>query len=176
MITIIVALTARRGAIGLNGDLLYHIKADMQHFKALTTGHTVVMGRRTFDSLPGGALPGRRNIVVTRNAGLRLPGAETAPSLEAAIALAREPQTNAADGAAADSEIFILGGAQIYSQALPMADRLELTLIDAPAEREEQADTFFPAIDTDRWEIERESEPQTTAKGTAYRFVTMRRR
>ena len=181
MITIIVALTARRGAIGLNGDLLYHIKADMQHFKALTTGHTVVMGRRTFDSLPGGALPGRRNIVVTRNSGLRLPGAETAPSLEAAIALARKPQTNAADSAAADSaaadsEIFILGGAQIYSQALSVADRLELTLIDAPAEREEQADTFFPAIDTDRWEIERESEPQTTAKGTAYRFVTMRRR
>ena len=90
----IIAATGRDGAIGRRGDLAFHISADLRRFKTLTTGHTVVMGRRTFESLPKGALPRRRNIVVTRNPAFSAPGAECAPSLEAALAMAASPQTD----------------------------------------------------------------------------------
>ena len=161
MITIIVSLTARRGAIGLNGDLLYHIKADMQHFKALTTGHTVVMGRRTFDSLPGGALPGRRNLVVSRNGAWQAPGAERFDTIEEAIA------------ACGDAEIMIIGGGEIYRQAMPLADKLLLTVIDANVP---DADTHFPAISPDEWAVTEESAPHTDPRsGAGYQFVTYKR-
>ena len=115
---LIVAID-RKGAIGRRGELLYHISADLRRFKALTTGHTVVMGRKTFESLPKGALPNRRNIVVSRQTGFSAPGIEVAHSLESAL------------GMADSSDIYIIGGAEIYRQALPMADRLLLTVIDA---------------------------------------------
>ncbi|MDE6276878.1 MAG: dihydrofolate reductase, partial [Muribaculaceae bacterium] len=108
MISIIVAID-RGGAIGRSGDLLYHIREDLRHFKALTVGNTVVMGRKTFESLPKGALPDRRNIVVTRNAQFSAPDIETAPSLEKALEMA-------ADG---PGETFIIGGGKIYARALP---------------------------------------------------------
>ncbi|MDE6317515.1 MAG: dihydrofolate reductase, partial [Muribaculaceae bacterium] len=114
MITIIAAI-GRDNAIGRNGDLAFHLRADMRHFKELTTGHTVVMGRKTFDSLPKGALPNRRNIVITRNPDFAAKGTERASSLDEAIAMA------------AGEEIFIIGGGEIYRQALPLADRMELT-------------------------------------------------
>lgn len=161
MITIIVAITADKGAIGRNGDMIYYVSADLKHFKALTTGHTVVMGRRTFESLPKGALPNRRNIVVTRNAGYVAPGAETALSLADALAMA--------DG----EEVFIIGGASIYEQAMPLADRLCVTLIEAPTPPD--ADTFFPAIDPDRWQLSEMGESAIDPKsGLKFRFTEFR--
>lgn len=160
--TTIIAAVAHDGAIGRNGDLAFHISADLKRFKALTTGHTVVMGRRTFESLPKGALPNRRNIVVTRNAAYGAPGIETAASLDEALAMA------------AGDEIFIIGGGEIYRQAIGMADRLELTEIDADCQG---ADTFFPTVDPAQWQPVSATEPDTDPRtGTPYRFATYTRR
>lgn len=132
MITIIVAAT-RDMAIGRGGDLLYHISDDLKRFKSLTMGWPIIMGRKTFESFPKGALPGRRNIVVTRNAGYTAPGVETASSLDEALAMCEGTEN-----------VFIIGGGEIYRQALPLADRLELTLIDAECH---DADTRFPSVE-----------------------------
>lgn len=153
MLCIIVAID-RRGAIGRGGDLLFYIKDDLRRFKALTMGNTLVMGRRTFESLPKGALPGRRNIVVSRNAAYTAPGIEVAPSLEAALALA-------ADG---PGDTFVIGGGQIYAQALAKADVLELTVVDAEAEA---PDTYFPTIPLDGYRVEK------IERGEGYSFVTL---
>jgi dihydrofolate reductase len=160
---IIVAIGEDR-AIGRKGNLAFYISADLKRFKALTTGHTVVMGRKTFESLPKGALPNRRNIVVTRNPDATFPGAECANSIEAALQLARE---------AGETEAFIIGGAQIYQQSLSMADRLELTRIDATAD---DADAFFPEIKPSDWQITAETAPTVDPKsGLTYSFQTLRR-
>lgn len=160
--TTIIAAVAHDGAIGRNGDLAFHISADLKRFKALTTGHTVVMGRRTFESLPKGALPNRRNIVVTHNAAYSAPGIETAASLDEALAMA------------ASNEIFIIGGGEIYRQAIGMADRLELTEIDADCQG---ADTFFPAVDPAQWQPVSATGPDTDPRtGIPYRFATYTRR
>ncbi|MDE6611210.1 MAG: dihydrofolate reductase [Muribaculaceae bacterium] len=151
---LIVAID-RKGAIGRRGELLYHISADLRRFKALTTGHTVVMGRKTFESLPKGALPNRRNIVVSRSSGYSAPGVEVAHSLEAAVAMADS------------KDIYIIGGAEIYRQALPLVDRLLLTVIDAETA---DADTFFPALPLDEFSIER-IEPHD-----GFRFIDMTRK
>lgn len=143
MIHIIAAIDQNRG-LGVGGDMLYHFREDLRRFKAITMGHTLVMGRKTFDSLPGGALPGRRNIVITRNAGWQAPGAERASSLAEAIAMA------------GDAEIFILGGGQIYTQALPLADELDLTLIHSAAP---EVDTYFPEYEDKFKEVRREDYP-----------------
>ena len=139
MISIIAAI-ARNGAIGYKGDLVYHLPADMKRFKALTTGHTVLMGRKTFESLPKGALPNRRNIVLTRQEGISFPGAEVYPSIEEALS-----------HCAPNEKVYVIGGAQIYRQALPLADELEITLVhDTPL----QADTFFPEYgNDDSWHL-----------------------
>lgn len=163
MLTIIAAITARRGAIGRKGDLIYHISADLKHFKELTTGHTVLMGRRTFLSLPKGALPKRRNIVITSDTEWTAPNVETAHSLDEALALT-----------AADSEIFVLGGGQVYAETLAVADRLCITLIDAP--EPDDADTFFPPIDPSLWEITDMSPRFTDPAGIPYTFVTFSRK
>lgn len=161
-LSLICALTRNR-AIGLRGDLLYHLPADLRHFKALTTGHTVLMGRRTFESLPKGALPNRRNVVISRQAGYSAPGIEVFPSLETALA-----------ACAADEEVFVIGGASVYEESLPLADRLCLTLIDdEPAE----ADTFFPACDLSEWEeVGREEHPADERHAVPFAFVTYRRK
>lgn len=162
MITIIVAAT-RDYAIGSHGDLLYHISDDLKRFKSLTMGHPIIMGRKTFESFPKGALPGRRNIVVTRNKDYAAPGIEAAPSLEDAIALC-----------APDEEIFIIGGGEIYRQALPLADRLELTLIDAEMP---DADTRFPKLESNDWEIpEAHFENVDPRSGVGYSFLTVNRK
>lgn len=136
MITIICAL-AENNAIGLKNDLLYHLRADLQRFKALTTGHTIIMGRRTYESLPKGALPNRRNIVLTSNPDIHWPNVETFTTLQDAL-----------DASKTDSEVFIIGGASVYKAALPQADRLCLTHIHAtPAE----ADVFFPTFNDAEW-------------------------
>lgn len=163
MLSIIAAITARRGAIGRKGDLIYHISADLKHFKELTTGHTVLMGRRTFLSLPKGALPKRRNIVITSDPQWTAPNVETAHSLDEALALT-----------AADSEIFVIGGGQVYAETLAVADRLCITLIDAP--EPDDADTFFPPIDASLWEITDMSPRFTDPAGIPYTFVTFSRK
>lgn len=162
MITIIAA-TTRDGALGKDGDMLYHISADLKRFKSLTMGHPIIMGRKTFESFPNGPLPGRRNLVVTRDSTYTHPGIETYPSLQQAIEAAGE-------------ETYIIGGGQIYSQAMPLADRLEITEIDANG-KDAGADTFFPKIDPVRWMITSESEPITDPRsGASFRFITYRRR
>ena len=133
-ISIIAAIGSRDRALGKGGKLLWRLPDDMRRFKALTTGHPVIMGRKTWESLPlkFRPLPGRTNIVVTRQTGYEAAGALIADSLEAArAAAARAPGAD---------EIFVIGGGELYAAALPFADHLYLTLIDA----ETDADTFFP--------------------------------
>lgn len=137
-VTIIVAAT-RNFAIGRGGDLLFHISDDLKRFKALTMGHPIIMGRKTFESFPKGALPGRRNIVVTRNPDYTAPGIEKAPSLEEAIAMC-----------VTSSGCFVIGGGEIYTQSLPHASKIELTLID---EDISDADTFFPELSPEEWTL-----------------------
>lgn len=160
-LTLIVAV-GEDGAIGRSGGLLCHLRADLLHFKALTTGHSVVMGRKTFESLPKGALPNRRNIVVSRAGGLRIPGAEVYPSLDSALEAAYS----------SDPEPFVIGGGQIYAQAMPRATRLCITRLMASWP---DADTFFPAIDPAVWKLDEASETETSADGLRYRFETYTR-
>lgn len=128
MISIIAAVAANR-AIGFQNKLLYWLPNDLKRFKALTTGHTIIMGRNTFESLPKGALPNRRNVVISRTK-TSFPGCDTYASLEEAISHCQP-----------DEDIYIIGGASVYEQSLKIADRLRLTEIhDTP----QQADAFFP--------------------------------
>lgn len=156
---IIVAID-RRGAIGRDGDMLFHLRADLKRFKALTMGSVLIMGRKTFESLPSGALPGRRNIVVSRNVDYKADGAEVVTSLAEAYAKAE----------ASSGEIFIIGGSQIYAAAMADADVLDITLIDAEGEN---PDTFFPSIPLEEFEVVciEPADSQPPAK-----FVTLKRR
>lgn len=157
-----MAAVARGGVIGRDDDLPWHVPEDARRFRALTMGHPVVMGRRTWDSLPDRfrPLPGRRNVVVTRNPTWEAAGAERAGSLDDAFALL--------EGAA--PQVFVIGGGELYAEALPLADELLLTEIDL----EVDGDTFFPAFDRDAFrEVARER--HTAADGTAFSFVTYRR-
>ena len=133
----IVAAVARNGVIGAGNALPWHLPEDLKHFKALTTGHAVIMGRKTWESLPPRfrPLPGRRNIVVTRDKTYRAEGAVVVHSIEEATAKV------------SGSEAFVIGGAELYALALPIADRLELTEIDADIE----GDAFFPPLDRAQW-------------------------
>lgn len=135
MISIIVAV-ASNGVIGDKNTLLWHIREDLQRFKALTTGHPVVMGRKTYESL-GRPLPNRRNIVISRQE-IAIAGCEVVHSLTEALALF-----------AAEEEVFIIGGAQIYAEALPLADRFYLTRVEHPYE----GDTRFPEWDSAQWRL-----------------------
>lgn len=156
---ILVVAVADNGVMGRAGGMPWHLPADFRRVKALTMGKPLVMGRKTFDSLPG-ILPGRRHIVITRDADWQAEGAERAGSLDAALALANAPH------------IVVFGGAQIYAEALPRADRIELTEVHLAPE----GDTFFPAFDRAGWtETFRESHP---AQGTSpgFDFVTLLRK
>jgi len=159
---VIVAAVARNRVIGKDNRLLWNIPEDMAHFKALTAGHTVVMGRKTWESLPPRfrPLPGRRNIVISRQADYTAPGAEVADSLENALKLA-STQGPTADSMVA-ATVFIIGGEQIYRQAMAVADRLEITEVDL----EPEGDAWFPEIAAVDWE--------RTAKieGAGFTFVS----
>ena len=113
MLSLIVAI-AQNNAIGRAGQLLYHLPNDLRRFKALTTGHTIIMGRKTFESFPNGALPNRRNLVLSHDTTLSLSGAEVFPTLTAALAACETKE----------EEVFIIGGASVYRQALPLAQKL----------------------------------------------------
>ena len=154
----LVASVARDGGIGHAGQLLVHLPGDLPRFKRMTMGSSLVMGRKTWDSI-GRPLPGRRNIVVTRDPGWQAAGAERAATLEEALA------------AAGDAErVFVIGGAEIFALALPLADELELTEIDA----EFPADAFFPAWNRADFR-KTSSETQTTPEGLVYRYTNYRR-
>ena len=130
----IIAAIGKNRELGKDNKLLWHIPGDLSRFKKLTTGHPIIMGRKTFESI-GRPLPNRTNIVVTRDASYRVEGGVVVHSIEKAIEEAKKID-NPPDG----EEIFIIGGGQIYAQALPFTDRLYLTIVDAQAE----ADTYFP--------------------------------
>lgn len=161
MISLIAAL-ARNGAIGHRNQLLYWLPDDLRRFKSLTTGHTIVMGRRTFESFPKGALPNRRNVVLSRTL-VSLPGAEVFPDLQSALR-----------SCASDDEVFVIGGATLYSQCIGVADRMYLTLVDhQPLE----ADAYFPAFSTAEWEVVAdESHDADERHAHPFRFVEYRRK
>ncbi len=161
-IDIIVAV-APDMAIGRGGDLLFHISADLKRFKQLTMGHPIIMGRKTFESLPKGALPGRRNIVVSRNRSYSAPGAEVVVSLSEAVSICQDAD-----------KVFVIGGAQIYALALPMADTLQLTRFDRTVA---DADCHFPTISDNEWISAEKSKWATDEKsGVKYRFETLLRK
>ena len=150
------------GAIGRQGDLLCHLPADMKHFKEVSMGHSIIMGRKTFESFPRRPLPGRQNIVITSNTGWRHSGVTVAHSLEKAIKVAET------------SKVFIIGGAQVYELALPCVDVLHLTVIHA---RWATADAFFPALDMSEWEeVSREHHASDHRNAYEFDFVTLKRR
>lgn len=154
MITIIAAVAKNR-AIGFENKLLYWLPNDLKRFKALTTGHTIIMGRNTFESLPKGALPNRRNVVLSRTT-KELPGCEVFPTLEEALQSCRS-----------DEDIYIIGGARVYEQAIKFADRLCLTEID---DTPKEADAFFP--DYSDWKVEtKEAHPKDEKHAFEYAFV-----
>ena len=162
MITIIVA-RAQNGAIGYKGDLIYHLSADLKRFRKLTTGNTVIMGRKTFESLPKGALPNRRNIVLSHQKGITFPGTEVYSSLDEALT-----------HCSANEKVYIMGGAQIYNLAMHFADELEITLVnDNPT----FADTFFPEFGSDeRWHLVcREDHEPDERNPYPYSFLTYRK-
>ena len=158
MITIIAAV-ARNRAIGYNNKLIYWLPNDLKRFKALTTGHTIIMGRRTFESLPKGALPNRRNVVLSASV-QQLPGCDVFPTLDAALQSCRP-----------EEDIYIIGGASVYEQAIKVADRLCLTEID---DTPEHADTFFP--DYSLWHVvNREDHTRDERHDYDYAFVDYER-
>lgn len=161
-ISIIAAMSPKR-AIGFRGTLPWHIPEDLARFRLLTTGHTIIMGRNTFESLPHGALPNRRNIVLSHNFAdthSAFAGCDTFSSLAEALA-------SSGGTAHGKEEVFIIGGASVYQQALPLADRLYLTLVDNEPPR---ADTFFPEYDNDGWSIAKK-EKHVSSSGIGFSFI-----
>jgi dihydrofolate reductase len=158
-LSIIVAMAQNR-TIGINNTLPWRCPEDLRHFKALTMGHHMIMGRKTFESI-GKPLPGRTTVVVTRNRELKIEGCLIAHSLEDAIA-----------ACAGDEEIFVVGGAELYAQAMPVVDTLYITEI----QQNVQGDAHFPEFAKNTWhEVAREPHSQTEPQPLEYHFVTYRR-
>ena len=162
MTVALVAAIARGGVIGRDGGIPWHIPEDVARFKALTTGHAVVMGRKTWESLPERfrPLPGRRNVVVTRDSSWNASGAERAGSVEEALEALRDVE-----------RVFVIGGAEIYAAALPYADELVLTEVDLDVD----GDTFFPEWDRNAF-VEISREERAAEDGTRFAFVHCRTR
>ncbi len=154
----LIAAVAKNGVIGAHGKLPWHLPEDLQHFKKLTLGHPVIMGRRTWESL-GKPLPGRENIVVSRKSGFEAPGASVASTLEAAVALCTGEEV-----------AYVIGGAEIYAAALPLADGLVLTEIH----QDYEGDTRFPDWDRRAWRAT-QKETHTSDEGVRFDFVLYER-
>ncbi len=160
-ISIIVAV-AENNAIGKDNRLLWHISNDLKRFRRITTGHTVIMGKRTFKSLPGGPLPGRRNIVISDNRNDRFDGCIMAYSIDDALNICDDVKEN-----------FIIGGGTIYSQFLKYATKIYITRIHKSFD----ADTYFPELNYDKWiEIEKEDYPPDKNNSFSYSFITYKRK
>ncbi len=159
-VSLIVAMAKNR-VIGIDNTLPWHLPADLKHFKALTMGHHIVMGRKTYESI-GKPLPGRTSVVVTRNAGYSAPGVTAVNSLPAAISACGD-----------DDEIFVIGGAELYLQAITLADRIYLTEIGADI----HGDAYFPEINLGEWqEVSRETHLQPEPQPLQYHFVIYNRK
>lgn len=154
----LVAAVAANGVIGVDGRLPWHLPEDLQHFKRLTLGHPIIMGRKTWESL-GKALPGRENIVVTRTPGYDAPGAAVATSLEAGLALC-----------AGEPVVFVIGGERLFVESLPLASGLVMTEIH----RDYAGDTYFPPFDRSQWR-QAQREPHRAPDGTKFDFVLYER-
>ncbi len=161
-----IAALAQNRVIGLDNRMPWHLPADLRHFKAMTLGKPIIMGRKTWDSL-GRPLPGRLNLVVSRQADLQLDGAETFTDLDAV--LVRAEQWARQQGV---DELMLIGGAQLYAQALGQAQRLYLTRIDAQPE----GDAFFPVFDEHEWQCIDSQPHPAEGEAPAYRFETWQRR
>jgi dihydrofolate reductase len=158
-INLIVAM-ARNRVIGIGNKMPWHLPADFAWFKRQTLGHPVIMGRKTFESI-GRPLPGRQNLVVTRNASWRADGVEACASLDDALGRCRH-----------EDDVFVIGGATLYGEALPRADRIFLTRVDATPE----GDTWFPPIETADWrEVERDHAPADAKNALAMDFLVLDR-
>lgn len=178
MLSIIACISKVHRAIGYKNRLLYAIPSDMTRFRMLTTGHTIIMGRKTFESLPNGALPNRRNIVISKTRE-QITGCEVYTSLEEALAARKEEAGNKESVGNKEEvgiketsdECFIIGGASIYEQALPFADKLYLTVVEKePA----HADTFFPEINPAEWEVTEKE--MRNENGLPFTFLTLYRK
>jgi dihydrofolate reductase len=166
VLSLVVAMAENR-VIGRAGGLPWRLPGDLKRFRRLTTGHPVIMGRKTYESI-GKPLPGRTNIVVTRTPGYPAPGCTVVGSLEAALKAAAEAPNDPPK-----RETFVIGGAELYAQALPLAKRIYLTLVHAEIE----GDTFFPDFDPSEWrEISRERHEPDEQHAYAYSFITLERR
>jgi len=164
---VLIAAVADNGVIGAEGAIPWRQKSDMRRLKAVTIGRPVVMGRKTFMSLPRRPLPGRTNIVITRDGDFRAAGAVVTRSLAEALAVARGDALRRSA-----AEIAVIGGAEIYAQAMPLADRLDITEVHARPD----GDTVFPAIDRAHWkEAAREDHPSGADDDAAFSYVTWRR-
>lgn len=159
-LSIIVAV-AQNFAIGKNNDLLFHLANDLKRFKQITTGHPVIMGRNTLLSLPKGALPNRRNIVITDNPEDKFMGCEMVFSIDEAIEAVKN-----------ESEAFIIGGGMIYRQFFPLAGKLYLTLVH----RDFEADTFFPEVDYSAWTEQSREDIYDEKNGFNYSYLNLKRR
>lgn len=159
-----IAAVAADGGIGRGADLLFRISADLRRFKQLTMGHPMIMGRKTYESFPNGPLPGRTNIVITRQEGYRPhPEVVTADSPEQALDRAQCERT------------MVIGGGEIYRQFMPLADRLEITRIHSASP--DGTDVWFPEINPADWQLESESAPETDPRsGVTYSFQSYVRR
>ncbi|MFH1001105.1 MAG: dihydrofolate reductase [Bacteroidota bacterium] len=161
MLSIIVAI-GENGAIGKNNDLLWRLPGDLKRFKALTTGHTIIMGRKTFESLPNGALPNRTNVVLTRNKSTLFSDCTIVYSIKDII----DNYLND------ENEHFVIGGGELYKALLPYANRIYLTRVHQNFE----ADTFFPAIDMKDWIIEEENSfPADEKNEYAYTYINLKK-
>lgn len=159
-ISIVVAISSNH-AIGKNNQLLWHLPADLKHFKSITTGNTIIMGRKTYDSI-GKPLPNRRNIIITRQHDLEIPGVEVVNSIDEAISLCEN-----------ENEVFIIGGAEIYKSALQLTDRIYLTTVHHTFD----ADAFFPELNPEDWITTSEIYHQPDEKNAfSYTFSTLERR
>lgn len=169
MINIIACLDRER-AIGHQNQLLFHLRKDMERFRNLTTGHTIIMGRKTYESLPHGALPHRRNIVISHDT-LNLKDCIVCHSLEEALALCKEDWSHTSE-----DDVFIIGGASIYEQALPLADRMYLTIVDKFSPH---VDTYFPKWEEKEWSIcykkQEEEENKDTKEKVSFSFILLER-
>ncbi len=164
----LIAAVARNGVIGRNNQLLWRIKADLQHFRRETLGRPVLMGRKTFESI-GRPLPGRLTIVITRNASFQAEGVLSASSIEEGVKMAERSGSDAIDA----ERVMVAGGGEIYAQTIDQAARLFISEVDIEVE----GDAFFPKIDRSKWqETRRQSHPRGPDDDAAYSFVEYVRR
>lgn len=153
----LISAVDNNNAIGYNGDMLCHIPSDLKRFKKITSGHTVIMGRKTFESLPNGALPNRRNIVITRNCNYKCSNCETVDSLSAALKFCKD-----------ESEVFVIGGGEIYREAMDIADKLYITRINYSFDK---SDVFFPEIKQNDWQVKIREEHDNTEDNIPFSYT-----